>query len=239
MAKIDEILYPERLGSVDWLNAKPFGLEPRVTAGHLRDFGNLLELLALPAGSRVLDLGVGSGWTSRWLTRCGHKVTGLDISPRMIEIARDQAGREGLAVDFLVADIERLDECADLGAFDGCLAYDMLHHVERLEPVLRGVSARLRPEGRFLAVEPNWNHRSSPESVEAVRRFGVREEGIAPHRLRRLLRQAGFRRVTRYHCSDGLYGPSPGDLARHLLRPILHRLLKAHYATRVWMLAVR
>jgi SAM-dependent methyltransferase len=239
MAKIDEILYPERLGSVEWLYSKPFGPEPRVTAGHLRDFGNILEVLALPPGARVLDLGVGSGWTSRWLARCGYRVVGLDIAPKMVEIATEQAAREGLTVQFHSADIEALDRMDPLGRFDACLAYDMLHHVERLDLVLRGVASRLEPGGRFLAVEPNANHRHSPESVEAMRRYGVREEGISPYRLRRLLRQAGFRDITRYHCADGLYGPGAADLTKHLLRPILHRLLKAHYATRVWMLAVR
>ena len=239
MAKIDEILYPERLDSVGWLHAKPFGTEARVTAGHLRDFGTILELLELAPGARVLDLGVGSGWTSRWLARCGLSVVGLDISPRMIEIASEEARREGLGVEFRAVDIEGLESLDELGGFDACLAYDMLHHVEHLDLVLRGVAARLRPGGRFLAVEPNWNHSRSPESLEAVRRFGVREEGIPPRRLRRLLRAAGFRSATRYHCADGLYGSRPADVVKHLLRPLLHRLVKAHYATRVWMLAVR
>ena len=145
MAKIDEILYPERLDSVEWLRAKPFGGPARVTAGHLRDFGNILELLDLPAGSRILDLGVGSGWTSRWLARAGYQVTGLDISPRMIEIAREQAGAENLDVDFRDADIEALSEMDELGSFDGALCYDMLHHVERPELVLRGLAARMKP----------------------------------------------------------------------------------------------
>ena len=239
MAKADEILYPERLDSIDWLRSKPFGSTPQVTAGHLRDFGNILELLALPAGSRVLDLGVGSGWTSRWLARSGYRVVGLDIAPRMIEIAREQAQREGLVVQHRAADIESLEQLDELGTFQGCLAYDMLHHVERLDRVLNGVADRLEPGGRFLAVEPNANHGRSPSSREAVRVYGVREEGIAPRRLRKLLRRAGFRHITRYHCADGLYGPGVVDVARHLLRPLLHRLIKAHYATRVWMLAIR
>jgi 2-polyprenyl-3-methyl-5-hydroxy-6-metoxy-1,4-benzoquinol methylase len=239
MAKIDEILYPERLDSLEWLRHKPFGGAARLTAGHLRDFGNILELLDLAPGARVLDLGVGSGWTSRWLARAGYTVVGVDIAPRMIELAAEQARLEGLAVEFRAEDVEALADRHELGSFDACLAYDMLHHVERLDLVLRGVAARLRPGGRLLAVEPNWNHARSPESREAVRRYGVREEGIAPRRLRRVLRQAGFRRITRYHCADGLYGPGPLDVLKHLLRPLLHRLIKAHYATRVWMLAVR
>jgi 2-polyprenyl-3-methyl-5-hydroxy-6-metoxy-1,4-benzoquinol methylase len=210
-----------------------------VTAGHLRDFGNIVELLQLPARARVLDLGVGSGWTSRFLARCGYEVVGLDISPRMVEIAAEQAQRESVPVRFLAADIEELGALDELGLFDGCVAYDMLHHVERLDRVMQAVHGRLRAGGRFVAVEPNWLHRYSPEAREAVERFGVREEGIAPHRFRRLLREAGFRSVTRYHCADGLYGRGARELLKHLLRPVLHRLLKAHYATRVYMLAVR
>ncbi len=237
MAKIDEILYPTRLDSLEWLRNKPFG-PAHVTAIHLRDFGNILDLLDLPAGSRILDLGVGSGWTSRWLTRCGYRVTGLDISPGMIDIAREQAEKEEGETRFLAADLEELGNL-DLGTFDGCLAYDVLHHVEKLDLTLEAVAKTLLPGGRFLALEPNWNHRFSFESVEAVRRFGVREEGISPRRFRRILKRSGFSSITRYHCSDGLYDNSAGALAKHLFRPLLHRLMKAHYATRVYMLAIR
>lgn len=41
-----------------------------------------------PPPARVLDLGVGSGWTSEMLARCGYRVVGLDIAPDMIAIAR-------------------------------------------------------------------------------------------------------------------------------------------------------
>ena len=45
----------------------------------------------LPPASRVLDIGSGTGWpVAADLTAAGHQVTGLDVSPRMVEIAREK-----------------------------------------------------------------------------------------------------------------------------------------------------
>lgn len=59
----------------------------------------------LPAGSRILDLGCGTGLpTARQLADAGHRVVGIDLSPSMVELARENAPD---------ADFHRLD-IADL-----------------------------------------------------------------------------------------------------------------------------
>src|SRR5262245_55813919 len=49
-------------------------------------------------GLNVLDLGCGNGYFSRALARLGARVTGIDISPRMIAHAREQEAAEPLGI---------------------------------------------------------------------------------------------------------------------------------------------
>ena len=61
----------------------------------------LLELLGDLPGRRVLDAGCGEGYLARALTTGGAEVTGIDLSTRLIELARarDPGGR----IDYRVA----------------------------------------------------------------------------------------------------------------------------------------
>jgi len=58
-----EIDYPTRVGDEGraWIRSKPFGHNPRETARFLIDFGYVLQLLDLHAGSSLVELGCGSG----------------------------------------------------------------------------------------------------------------------------------------------------------------------------------
>src|SRR5712692_5850272 len=57
------------------------------TYRHFCDFANIAYTLALPAGSRILDVGCGSGWVCEYFARLGYRMTGLDLSPDLIQIA--------------------------------------------------------------------------------------------------------------------------------------------------------
>ncbi|MFB7470141.1 class I SAM-dependent methyltransferase [Kitasatospora sp. NPDC056184] len=72
-------------------------------------------LLDFPAGSRVLDLCCGPGVFSVPLARRGHAVTGVDLSPPMLERARRLADGAGAEVTFVRADARAYEAP---GAFD-------------------------------------------------------------------------------------------------------------------------
>ena len=191
-----EIEYPNRAGDEgrDWIRSKPFRHNPRETARFLIDFGYVLQLLDLHAGTSLVELGCGSGWMTRLAARHGVHAEGYDISPAMIEIAREEAAREGLGVVFESGDYEQLD----LGRrFDACLIYDALHHSERPELVLAAAQRALKPGGRLLVAEPNWKQRF--QGRDASEEYGTTELGYSPRRLKRLLREAGFEDVHRFH----------------------------------------
>jgi len=59
-------------------------------------------------GERILDLATGTGWTSRVLARQGAKVTGVDISEKLIETAMERAKNEKLDIAYEIGDAESL-----------------------------------------------------------------------------------------------------------------------------------
>jgi 2-polyprenyl-3-methyl-5-hydroxy-6-metoxy-1,4-benzoquinol methylase len=230
-----EIEYPHAVGEVgrEWIRIKPFRADPRMTARLLIDFGYVLQLLDLHAGSSLVELGCGSGWMTRLAARHGVRAEGYDISPEMIEIAREEAEREGLEVSFEAGDYEQLD----LGRrFDACLLYDALHHSERPELVLAAAKRALKPGGRLLLAEPNWTHRFSGR--EATEAYGTTELGYSSRRLKRLLRDTGFTDVRRFHANrKRLYTNSATDTVAHLAEPLAFRLF-APFWTQIWLRAV-
>jgi 2-polyprenyl-3-methyl-5-hydroxy-6-metoxy-1,4-benzoquinol methylase len=229
-----EIDYPRAAGEEGraWIRSKPFGHDPRETARLLIDFGYVLQLLDLHAGTTLCELGCGSGWMTRFAARHGVQAEGYDISPEMIEIAREQAEAENLDVRFEAADMEQLD----LGhRFDACLVYDALHHSPRADLVLTTAHRALKPGGRLLLAEPNWKHRF--QGRDAAGEYGVTELGYTPRKLKKLLRDAGFTDVRRFHNNrKRLFSNTPRETAAHLAEPLVYRLLGPFW-TQIWLRA--
>src|SRR6185437_5895055 len=59
-------------------------------------------------GARALDVGCGGGLFSEAPSRKGATVTGIDLAPGMVEVARLHAAEEGVEVDYRVASAEEL-----------------------------------------------------------------------------------------------------------------------------------
>jgi 2-polyprenyl-3-methyl-5-hydroxy-6-metoxy-1,4-benzoquinol methylase len=229
-----EIEYPKAIGEDGraWLRSKPFGNVPRESARLLIDFGYVLQLLDLRPGMSLCELGCGSGWMTRFAARHGVHAEGYDISPEMIEIARELAASEGLDVQFEAADMEGLE----LGRrFDTCLLYDALHHTPRADLVFATAHRALKPGGKLLLAEPNWKHRF--QGRQAAGEYGVTELGYSPRRLKRLLRDHGFADVRRFHNTrKRLFSNAPADVAAHLAEPFVFRALGPFW-TQIWLLA--
>jgi 2-polyprenyl-3-methyl-5-hydroxy-6-metoxy-1,4-benzoquinol methylase len=104
-------------------------------------------------GSRILDLGCGTGQIARNLADRGGRVVGVDFSARAIEIAR----REGFSGNPTYR-VQSIFELADDSAFDvvlsmGCLAVACRGAAD-LNEALRRIHNALKPGGRLVVVEP-------------------------------------------------------------------------------------
>jgi SAM-dependent methyltransferase len=105
-------------------------------------------------GSRVLDLGCGTGELSRSLAAAGLRVTGCDISPQMLRRARDRGGCAGWVR--LAPGWRRLPFAS--AAFDVVVAASVLEYVGDPAAVLRECARVLRPGGVMLYTVPDLRH---------------------------------------------------------------------------------
>ena len=147
-----------------------------ITAGHVLHwahvydlFGNLVtlgragamreqtvDLAALRAGERVLEVGCGTGEVAqRARARVGPtgRVSGIDPSAEMIGVAQHKAARAGLEIDYRVGAIEALPYPA--ASFDAVLSSLMMHHLpdDLKSAGLAEVRRVLKPGGRLLIVD--------------------------------------------------------------------------------------
>jgi SAM-dependent methyltransferase len=107
---------------------------------------------------RVLEIGCGPGYLSLELARSGHSVTGIDLSPKCIEVARRFAEEDPwkhergplnyIADDFLGG------ESLSSESFDAVVFLGALHHFPDQDPVGQRVTELLAPNGIVVAHEP-------------------------------------------------------------------------------------
>jgi len=177
LSKQGEIDYLKNIGEAGAEHAanKPFS--DADCGVYLVQIGVVMSLLP-PPPAKLLDLGCGTGWTSRFLARHGYEVTGVDISQDMIACAERMRREENVGnLRFLVHDFE-LPGFA--GEFDCALFFSALHHTEDEEAALRGVHRALKPGGVCLVYEPGTGHAAAPASRDAVERYGVTERDMPP-----------------------------------------------------------
>ncbi len=223
-----------------WLYNKPFGnYNFQESFLRIRDFSYIIELLSLQTSRKysLLDLGCGPGWTSIMMAKLEIMVTGIDISEAMIAIAKERTKKEGLKINFLVSDIEKIDF---ENQFDRVLSYDALHHCPNELEVLKNIYKALKPGGLVLIVEPNKKHYHNKKTQKIAQRFGILEKGYTPYYLKREMKKIGFKKIIRYHCNYGINKPSKDgivSLIRQVVRLVITRVILAHYQSQVWVVA--
>jgi SAM-dependent methyltransferase len=167
----------------------------------------LVELL--PDGASVLDVGCGYGRITLPLARLGYAVEGVDLSPNLIDAAREAAARAGLVVEFSVGSMTSLPHDADSFDVAICLwsAFHELLEEDEQVSALRELSRVLRPGGFALIEGPLYREPTAAEIESGDRRgpelrldWGLVEGLVNPHYVhdersfRRLCAAAGIDR---------------------------------------------
>ncbi|MER9076527.1 class I SAM-dependent methyltransferase [Mesorhizobium sp. M0904] len=120
-----------------------------------RQAESIWTLLSLVQGSSVLELGCGYGRITNRLAERGARVTGLDISPILLQKAEADATGLGINVEYILGDMRILPW---RGRFDAAfLWYTTFGYFDDAdnEGVLREAASSLRKGGRLLIHHPN------------------------------------------------------------------------------------
>jgi len=98
------------------------------------------------AGKRLLEVGCGMGTDLLQFARGGAKVTGVDLTPRSIELSRRHLSLYGQTGEFAVANCETLPFADE--SFDVAYSNGVLHHTAETAGAVREIHRVLRPGGQ-------------------------------------------------------------------------------------------
>jgi SAM-dependent methyltransferase len=149
-------------------------------------------------GSRIADLGCGSGVFTDLLHKLGYNAVGLDISPKLVALGRARYP----AIELLEGDVENLP--FPPASLDGVLLSGLVHHLPDPSRCAAEVFRALKPGGFFVAFDPNrmnpfmylYRDRSSPfySSVGVTEN----ERPVLANQIAAVFRQSGFTVGTDY-----------------------------------------
>jgi SAM-dependent methyltransferase len=146
----------------DWEERYQQGDTPWNTQQPSSELMRILQEYEIPRG-QALELGCGEGASAVYLCRQGFEVTAVDVSPTAVERAREYAGREGVNVDFRVADVTALGDVPAPFAF----VFDRgLYHVVRqknLVGLLETIERVTEPGSYYLTLAGNANEENPHE----------------------------------------------------------------------------
>jgi SAM-dependent methyltransferase len=161
----------------------------------------VLAMLAPHAGEKALDIGCGPGLTTQALAQqigTTGKVIGVDIAAPMLAIALKRC--ENLPqVSFSQCDILRMPY--ENGSFDIALATQVYEYVEAIDAALIELARVIRPGGRVLLVDTDWESSVWASSDDARMRRVIDTwnqhipEPQLPRTLKQRMERAGFDKV--------------------------------------------
>ncbi len=165
--------------------------------GGLRATRQLAELCRIGRESYVLEVGCGVGLTSCFLAQeFGCRVMGIDLSPEMVEWARQRAARKGLEglCQFRVADAQALP--FDDAAFDAMLCESVTAFVPDKARALSEYRRVVKPGGYVALNEGTWVKENPPaDFIEFVRHAMNDVQFLDLQGWRALLESAGLQEV--------------------------------------------
>jgi len=102
-------------------------------------------------GKKVLDIGCGEGYFSRFFAKTGAEVTGIDLSDALVKAAVDEEERHPLGIKYFAADAANLNMLKS-ESFDIAFCYMALLDIRNYEGAISEVSRVLKTRGRFVVL---------------------------------------------------------------------------------------
>ncbi|MEN6331802.1 MAG: class I SAM-dependent methyltransferase [Smithella sp.] len=214
------------------------------------EVGFIINELNLNDGDHIFDIGCGTGRHSLGLAAKNMKVTGIDLSPDMLAIAREKAGKAKLDVEFIEGDASkvRLEKTFDHAI---CVCEGAFGLYEKGEEpigfhlgILRNVNCMLKPGARLLMTVLNGYKKIREHSDEDVARgifdpvtlttvcemklsdgtkVSLCEKGFLPDELERMLGESGFRMLAIWGGTAGAWNKEPLKLDEYEIMVIAEK----------------
>lgn len=108
---------------------------------------NLIRLMAIKKGERILDLACGAGFFTREFPKKGAKVVGVDISPKLIAAAK----RRSPGIEYIVARADQLGFLKD-GSIDKIAMVLAVQNMDNLQAVFTECRRVLKRSGKLYLV---------------------------------------------------------------------------------------
>jgi SAM-dependent methyltransferase len=211
--------YPSRIPKTNysWLYMKPFEWAPG-HKGYFYDMHNALGLLRamkICPGGDILEIGCGPGWLTEILLMLGYRVTALDPSSDLVDIARHRVENASVhyrmpiikeRARFFIGTLE--DYNFSEAEFDAIIFYDVLHHIVDEERGLANCAKWLRPGGVLGIIEGAWIPGDAAQEkalFEEMATYGTMENPFTQQYLEELLQKVGFENIERLLGVSGMY----------------------------------
>ena len=206
---------------------------------HEADYQNYIRLIRkcknVDSSSRMLEIGIGTGWFPLACAKHGLSCKGLEISKQLIEYARQFGHKYGIEPDIELGNIEE----TDLGKekFDAILAQSVFEHIEHWRVALKKIYDALKPGGLFVFSStskfsftgyeydfplygwmPNsWRYRLRvSRQGPDIMKLGIDFNQFTYPELRRAFREVGFSKIL-----DRVDFADPADLTNPWKKRIL------------------
>lgn len=145
---------------------------------------DLAVQLFQPSGSKMLEIGCGTGQYTTMLAEQGYQITAVDISEKMMARAREKIANLGYQVKWLNGDITQVIDHFE--QYHGILSMSAFEFIPNPEEILARLFEHIKPRGCLvigvIAGESPWSEfysrkaNTKPESVFAHARFYTESE---------------------------------------------------------------
>lgn len=149
----------------------------------------VIKLISPLKGLKVIDIGVGSGYFSKYLLGAGAKITGADVDEKFLEHTRKRFSSQDYP-HFSTLKIAYDDPMMTINSFDMAFTSNTYHHIENRVDYFKKVKAGLKSAGRVVVLDFKKHddkkaHFGPPQSMRVTVETVVSE-----------LQQAGFLNIS-------------------------------------------